>query len=114
MERKKLEEKIREKIIELKKHMQDKTGWSIFLGAGASKCAHLPTMRELTSIVLNEMNEGKASQIIKEIIKNLKEDTSTLNPTIEDILEELYLLLHLKEEKKNRNRNYLWKHKKYR
>ncbi|HHE04494.1 MAG TPA: hypothetical protein ENL19_00365 [candidate division WOR-3 bacterium] len=43
---------------------------------------------------------AKIEVLLSKCSKNLKEDTSTLNPTIEDILEELYLLLHLKEEKK--------------
>jgi len=88
-----------------------KTTWSIFLGAGASVSANLPTMVDLTRKVLNNLkSETKHHEIVSEIVsvlnnfkkcehlketkKEVLEDYFRVN--IEDILSVLYQILYLK------------------
>ncbi|MHA1401796.1 MAG: SIR2 family protein [Candidatus Heimdallarchaeaceae archaeon] len=79
-------------------------GFSVFLGAGASKTAGFPTMKELADILENEISNsdnGEAHKFLKEIIAILKSESQD-GITIEKILEMIYHLHFLTEKREDR------------
>ena len=77
----------------------------IFLGAGASKAAGLPTMKELSGIILKDKRSNTESkdvtQFLSEIISIL-ETESQKGITVEQILEMIYHLEFLTKNRENK------------
>lgn len=79
-------------------------GFSVFLGAGASKTAELPTMIELAGILEGEISNsdnGETHKFLKEIIAILKSESQS-GITIEQILEMIYHIRFLTEEREDK------------
>lgn len=92
--------KLKEQIKELRENMKSREDWAIFLGAGASADSEFPTMRKLTTLVLEEIKEDKKFLLIKEIVNVLgKRKDETIN--IEDVLNVCYQLLNVIKDKQD-------------
>lgn len=98
-----------EEIKEGTRNLLDKIGtageeFSVFLGAGASKTAELPTMKELADILENKLSDGGSKEIsnfLSELITILKSESPN-GITIEQLLEMLYHLHFLTEKRENK------------
>lgn len=96
-------EKIKEKIRHLLELIEEGNLY-VFLGAGASKVAGIPTMRELAEILekkITELNNKEISVFLKEIASILKSEDPE-GVTIEQVLEMVYHIYFLTGKRKDR------------
>lgn len=100
MPKKELEQELKEGT----RNLLDKIGsageeFCVLLGAGASKAAGLPTMKELAVILEQKINNNNTvSKFLKKIIEILKSESPN-GITVEQILEMIYHLHFLKEKR---------------
>jgi len=105
MPKKESEKEIKEGI----RNLRDKIGtagegFSVFLGAGASKTAGLTTMKELADILESKISDSgneDISKFLSEIITVLKSEVPS-GITIEKILEMIYYLHFLTEKREDK------------
>lgn len=92
-------EDLREKIREFIDIVEEEK-LSVFIGAGISKAASLPTMKDLVGKIeakISNHSSDKVSKFLKEIISILKSESKEL--TVEQILETLYHLNFILKER---------------
>ena len=92
---------IKDQIKELKQNLQNRDTWLVFLGAGASKNAGIPTMVELSDGIIKSLKSktDNNSKLLKIIHENIGKSKSNVN--VENLLEELYRLKWIRANNAN-------------
>jgi len=91
-----INEETKKQLESLSSSLEDHKGWSVLFGAGASKAFGLPTMKDLTKIMVERIGkikkQDKAHKLLLELCNILKDEEAGKDITIEKIMENLYYI----------------------